>query len=164
MAKFGPKPRPVKERLLENMAVNTETNCWIWLGGCNHKGYGKIGIEGKTVTTHRASYIEFKGQVPEGKMLRHTCDNRKCFNPEHLVAGTNADNWQDAYNRGTRKGLTNENCLQLFLMKDWGLQYREIAKVVDQDETAIRFIIQMKERPYVAQLYYSALKAQEEAA
>jgi hypothetical protein len=36
----------------------------------------------------------------KGQVVRHTCDNRLCVNPEHLVIGSQADNVQDMHERG----------------------------------------------------------------
>ena len=41
-------------------------------------------------------------------VIRHTCDNRKCINPEHLLLGTHQDNVKDRVKRGrSAKGKKN---------------------------------------------------------
>lgn len=64
--------------------------CWIWQGSLMGKGYGP----------HRKSYEAFKGPIPEGLIVRHTCDIMPCINPKHLIVGTHADNMQDCIERG----------------------------------------------------------------
>lgn len=39
------------------------------------------------------------GQI-KGLVVRHTCDNPGCCNPDHLLLGTHADNVSDKYERG----------------------------------------------------------------
>jgi len=36
-------------------------------------------------------------------MILHSCDNRKCCNPNHLRAGTGKDNYRDALERNRLK-------------------------------------------------------------
>lgn len=41
-------------------------------------------------------------------VARHTCDNRKCINPNHILIGTQPDNVKDALERGrTTRGEKN---------------------------------------------------------
>ena len=77
----------------------TET-CWNWLGAKSHDGYGHIEIGGKYFHAHVLIYILFKGRVPPKKIVRHSCDNRPCVNPEHLLVGTHGDNAKDKSERG----------------------------------------------------------------
>jgi hypothetical protein len=35
-----------------------------------------------------------------GEVARHTCDNKACINPEHIIVGTQGDNMRDAFERG----------------------------------------------------------------
>ena len=47
-------------------------------------------------SAHRYAYAAFKGVIPEGLIVRHTCHNRACCNPEHLDIGSHKDNWLDS--------------------------------------------------------------------
>ena len=62
-------------------------------------GYGQIYIQGKRWMTHRLSYILFHGDIPEGMLVRHKCDNKLCYNPDHLELGTASDNQKDRAER-----------------------------------------------------------------
>lgn len=103
---------------------------WILTtGGCHectsHKqssnGYVSILIEGKHELVHRYSYRKNKGEIPPGLVVRHTCDNRKCMNPEHLILGTPADNVNDTKSR--KRFPTGENVKSSKLSEE---QVREI--------------------------------------
>lgn len=86
------------------------------------KGFGLgyatawITVDGvkKTTTLHRKVYYEATGVLPE--VVRHTCDNPRCINPDHLIAGTQKDNVRDMFSRGragdTRNfGAANGMCV-----------------------------------------------------
>jgi hypothetical protein len=45
-------------------------------------------------------YKKYIGEIPQGHLIRHKCDNPKCINPDHLETGTNYDNVQDMIERG----------------------------------------------------------------
>lgn len=75
------------------------TECINWTGCTNSQGYGQRKVSGKVQYTHRLAYIEAYGDIPEGLVVRHKCDNRLCMNPEHLEVGTQSDNMTDCLKR-----------------------------------------------------------------
>lgn len=78
--------------------------CWPWIGYKNHKGYGRmmvrIGNKFASRNAHRVSYELFVGQIPDGAIICHECDNPSCVNPEHLFLGTPLANTQDMLLKG----------------------------------------------------------------
>lgn len=93
--------------------VQHATNgCWIWQGA-SVKGRGQIYVNGKNMLATRFAYQQFKGEIPEGMYVCHTCDDPSCVNPNHLWLGTARDNWQDARRkRRALQGIKREVCPQ----------------------------------------------------
>ena len=82
--------------------VHKTKTCWLWTGHTNGKaGYGMFAIEGSDkIPAPRASYILFKGLIPDRQVVRHSCDNPLCVNPKHLKLGSHTKNAQDMLERG----------------------------------------------------------------
>jgi hypothetical protein len=75
-----------------NKIAKTPDGCWLWLGAKTNLGYGKLGLKGKTLLAHRVSYQLFRGEIPEGMKLDHTCKKRSCVNPYQLDVVTQKEN------------------------------------------------------------------------
>lgn len=71
------------------------TECIIWTGLTNNRGYGVIKKTGRTLLAHRVVYEECFGIIPTGMVVMHSCDVRPCVNPLHLSLGTQAQNLRD---------------------------------------------------------------------
>lgn len=77
--------------------------CWEWTGYRNPSGYGIIGLGPAAAgndRAHRVAYRLFRGLIPDGAFVCHTCDNPGCTKPSHLFLGTNSENLQDAKRKG----------------------------------------------------------------
>ncbi len=84
--------KPILDRFVEKIQLDTKTGCWNWTGTISRNGYGRMNIRGKTIEAHRVSFQLFKGEIPKGLEIDHECRNRKCENPNHLRAITHREN------------------------------------------------------------------------
>jgi predicted XRE-type DNA-binding protein len=77
----------------------------------NRQGYSnkRAVVDGvyRSIGVHRLAFIAANGYLPDTAM--HTCDNPRCINAEHLVAGTNILNIKDRSEKGRTARQTGES-------------------------------------------------------
>lgn len=76
--------------------VGDKAKCWTWRGSTNAKGYGSF----NDMKAHRVAYELLIGEIPEGAICCHRCDNPACCNPYHIFLGDYQDNADDAVAKG----------------------------------------------------------------
>lgn len=93
-----------------------ERGCWVCTshGYKNPKKRPQVKRNGKMLIISRVVYEHHNNEkIPEGLFVLHSCDNKKCINPEHLRLGTQKENMEDMYSRdrqpylkGSKSGST----------------------------------------------------------
>lgn len=121
--------------------------CWECTSHtCRPDGYTYIRRDNKREFLHRYMYRIHNGEILEGNIIRHTCDNPKCINPNHLIAGTTEDNVQDRVNRNRsasginhgRSKLTEKQVIEIYLNRE--SKHSELSVLYNVDDTIIRKI------------------------
>lgn len=95
------KAIPHKERFwLRTRLPDNLDECWEFQGSVGNSGYGRLKVNGIATTAHRYSWQLYYGDIPNGMLVLHHCDNKVCVNPKHLFIGTHSDNVQDMIRKG----------------------------------------------------------------
>lgn len=134
--------------------IEITNSCWLWKGSKHLFGYGQIWLNKKRYDAHRASWLLFKGEVPEKTSVCHNCpggDNPSCSNPEHLFLASQGDNIRDSFKKGKGnppKGercrtaiLTKEKVIEMKKLRKEGLMYKEIAKIFNVANSTAQYAI-----------------------
>ena len=74
------------------------TECWPWQRALRN-GYGAIKHNCQVLSAHVVAWVIANGQIPEGSIITHDCDNKTCCNPAHLKAGSFESNVQEMHER-----------------------------------------------------------------
>lgn len=85
-----------------NVQMDDDDRCWEWQGPLDSDGYGSHYGSGPTRRAHRLAYLYVHPgwDANPSELVLHSCDNRKCCNPNHLRTGSPRDNAEDHRTRG----------------------------------------------------------------
>lgn len=106
---YFPQRRGGAQRRGGSRGLNKPLECLEDEGGCwivtSHKpgqeGYIPLNRDGRTLRLHRLAWEIYNNQkIPNGLEILHTCNNKPCIKPEHLLLGTHVENMVQAYKDG----------------------------------------------------------------
>lgn len=119
MARFVHKTPPVDSseyraswlaRVTAKSVVN-ENGCRLWQGHVNSKGYGMTTYRSKTVAIHRKVLGWKLGlDLSTIQFSCHTCDERRCWNEDHLFLGDAKANNNDCAAKGRHHNAVKTHC------------------------------------------------------
>ena len=133
-------------------------DCWPYVGATSC-GYGHVSFQRKTWRAHRLAFALTHGGIPKneaqhhGTVIMHTCDNRRCCNPAHLVAATQGENLADMRAKGregyhglpgsrnSNASVTQEHVRSIEALRESGLSARKIGGKVGLSTTTVAMII-----------------------
>lgn len=138
-------------RFWQHVDIKSDDQCWNWLRSIDCGGYGSFGFNKRIYHAHRVAYIlTHKKILTKDIHICHTCDNRKCVNPNHLWEGNHLSNNRDKAKKGrSTKGrnwkisklgsnqgvknasakLTEQQVLDIRKSKDTTLNLSELYKI-----------------------------------
>lgn len=112
-----------------------EDECWPWGAYRDKNGYGRVFFRGqKSVQSHRAIYIIHHGSIPQGQLIRHTCDNPQCNNIKHLETGTHKDNANDREKRNRSRSAHRDTLKHTKVKTDALLQLQADYRLLPRDK------------------------------
>lgn len=105
----------VPDDFWSRVIITSDDSCWEWKQATNTTGYGLYNVKspdwlyertGRTrcqLLAHRVAWYVTRGDIgtdDRNNHICHTCDNRKCCNPNHMFMGSIYDNVQDMIKKG----------------------------------------------------------------
>lgn len=127
-----------RKRLLSRTSINS-AGCWVLRTPNQPGGYGYANWDGVRWLAHRLAYTLWKGPIPDGLLVCHSCDNPPCVNPEHLWTGDHKGNSQDIVTKGRHYARAKTHCPR-------GHSYEENMYIRPDGRRACRICARIKQR------------------
>lgn len=134
---MGRKKKNINESYNEKVIKSdNENDCYGWAASLGHNGYALMWDGVRLQRGHRWVWEQHYGEIPEGMVIRHTCNTRHCTNIRHLQLGSQADNIRDRDADGnTAKGevhgmakLTESDVKEIRAQRANKVKLRDIAE------------------------------------
>jgi len=153
-----------EEKFWEKADIKGEDECWEWKASKNRKGYGNFYMsvghsKDKHCLAHRRSWILTYGEISDGLMVLHHCDNPACVNPKHLFLGNNRDNMNDMVSKGRQgrmagekhpmRKLTEEKVLEIRRLRNEGYTLFALGDMFNVHYSTIGYICKGKLWSYI---------------
>jgi hypothetical protein len=132
----------IKNKFYTKIRIKSSTECWEWIGGKSADGYGIFYHRGEREYAHRLSFALYKTPIPKKILIRHTCDNPSCVNPDHLLLGNQRLNARDALMR--KRDVFKLTPAKVIEIRESRKSYKELARVYKVDRTTISHIKRRK--------------------
>lgn len=147
--------KEIEDKFWGKVKITSEEDCWEWQSYCGKDGYARVQfrVNGNKLHErgHRVSTcLELKRDIEDTEVVRHSCDNPPCVNPNHLKVGNHYENVMDRVKRG-RSATGEENGKSQLTRKQVSRVYdsfqafvKEKAENLGVDEKTIRCICNEK--------------------
>lgn len=148
------KTTPTLARLFAKARVGSPTECWPWIAQLREGAYPDVGLtreererfqhRSKSMVVSRYLLTTLRGRLGRGVVAMHTCDDPRCVNPNHIVAGSPAENAQDASRKGRLRDVprrtrwTRDQVLDIRSRYLSGESVREIAESIGAQPRHVR--------------------------
>ena len=148
---------------------NDKEECWNYTLYVSPGGYAYFRYSphdpSSDTSTHRVAYVLSKGAIADGLQVQHTCNNRRCCNPNHLELGNNSKNMVYMY-RCHRRDVTGENNSSSILtenqvreihnicMKNPNIKQWQIAEMFDITQECVSMILNGKRWHNIYEEFY----------
>lgn len=135
------------ERFWRKVQLGQYDECWPWTRSKHSSGYGQVGLTvdgvSRILKAHKVAWeIANNLSLPEGARASHSCKNRLCCNPRHVIVSSNGSKnitQTKGHARGQAHGkakLTDEQ-VRTIKYKLMGLSTRQIANLLGVKYNAI---------------------------
>jgi len=138
------KEYKIKQNFYRDVIIRN--GCWKWKKAKERNGYARVEVgKRKVKQAHIVSYLIHKGEIPEGRLVLHSCHCRECTNPEHLHLGSHKQNMKemveaDRQAKGKKHGMAKLEEEQVKIIKDLlkkGIEGSKIAKMFNVSKVSI---------------------------
>jgi len=138
------KPCIFSDAFKKNQYTIQKDGCWIFNGCKDAHGYGRKFYSGESYSVHKLAYtLSYSNEMikimeKDSMLVCHTCSNRACINPEHLILRTPEENMKDILQKRTlsipieiRKEIRDKYFAGGSTKKALSLEYKTSVNIID---------------------------------